>query len=136
MPKKVYFCGSIRGGRADREIYAGLIKYISRYATVLTEHIGDVSVGADHELTDKQIHDRDLKWLEESDLIIAEVTQASLGVGYEIGRAIEIGKPIVCLYRESDNRRLSAMISGCSEIKTFHYSTLNEAKEILKTILA
>lgn len=133
MPEKVYFCGSIRGGRSDREIYAQLIKHISQYATVLTEHIGDEAVAADHKLTDKQIHDRDMEWLEESDLIIAEVSQISLGVGYEIGRAIEIGKPVVCLYRRNADRQLSAMISGCAEIKTFHYSTLDEAKEILNT---
>ncbi|MCK5820500.1 MAG: nucleoside 2-deoxyribosyltransferase [Bacteroidales bacterium] len=135
MPEKVYFCGSIRGGRSDREIYVGLIQHISQYATVLTEHIGDLTVEADHELTDKQIHDRDMEWLVESDLIIAEVTQVSLGVGYEIGRALEKGKPIVCLYRDEGNKRLSAMISGCSAIKTFHYSNLSEAKEILDTIL-
>jgi len=135
MPEKIYFCGSIRGGRSDREIYAGLIQHISKYATVLTEHIGDPLVGADHELTDKQIHDRDLKWLQESDLVIAEVSQTSLGVGYEIGRAIEMKKPIVCLYRSIGDQRLSAMIAGSSAIRTFHYSTLDEAIEILNTIL-
>ena len=32
-------------------------------------------------------------------VIVAEVTQPSLGVGYEIGRAYAMNKPILCLYR-------------------------------------
>lgn len=135
MPKQVYFCGSIRGGRSDRDIYAQLIEHISKYAVVLTEHIGDPNVNADHELSDQKIHDRDIKWLQDSDLIIAEVTQTSLGVGYEIGRAIEMGKPIICLYRQIADARLSAMISGCAEIRTFKYTNLSEAEEFLDTIL-
>jgi len=135
MLKKVYFCGSIRGGRSDRLIYEELIRHISKYAEVLTEHIGDKLVAADHKMTDQQIHDRDMDWLKESDMIIAEVSQISLGVGYEIGRAIEIGIPVVCLYRKDSDWQLSAMISGCTEIKTFHYSNLDEAKEILNKIL-
>ena len=38
--KKIYFAGSIRGGRIDAELYARLIKYMQKTAVVLTEHIG------------------------------------------------------------------------------------------------
>lgn len=37
--KKIYFCGSIRGGRDDRHIYVDIIKHLKEYGTVLTEHI-------------------------------------------------------------------------------------------------
>lgn len=136
MPRKIYFCASIRGGRSDRKIYEALILHISKYGDVLTEHIGDPNVLADHSLSDAQIHDRDLEWLKQSDLIIAEVSQPSLGVGYEIGRALEIGKPVICLYRNDSDRELSAMISGCPDIRTFQYSTLDQAIEILDSLLS
>lgn len=32
-------------------------------------------------------------------VVVAEVTQTSLGVGYEIGRAVEMNKRILCLFR-------------------------------------
>ncbi len=32
-------------------------------------------------------------------VLVAEVTQVSMGVGYEIGRAVAMGKKILCLYR-------------------------------------
>ena len=37
--------------------------------------------------------------------IVAEVTQPSLGVGYEIGRAVAMGKRILCLYRPQQDKR-------------------------------
>ena len=36
--------------------------------------------------------------------IVAEVTQPSLGVGYEIGRAVDMKKPILCLYRPQEGK--------------------------------
>ena len=38
-------------------------------------------------------------------VIVAEVTQPSLGVGYEIGRAYAMNKPILCLYRPQPEKR-------------------------------
>jgi nucleoside 2-deoxyribosyltransferase len=48
--------------------------------------------------TEVFIYERDVAWLRESDFVIAEVTQPSLGVGYELGFAEAISKPILCLY--------------------------------------
>jgi len=136
MATKVYFCGSIKGGRQDRKIYEDLIHHIAKYAQVLTEHIADPTAVLDHHLSDKEIHDRDIAWLRESDLIIAEVTQPSLGVGYEIGRALEWGKPIITLYRNNGDRKLSAMIAGVDDIQVFRYNDLDEAKEYLDKVLS
>lgn len=62
--------------------------------------------------SDKHIHDRDMAWLLNSDAVVAEVTQPSLGVGYEIGRAIDNNKKILCLFRPDSGKYLSAMIRG------------------------
>ena len=35
-------------------------------------------------------------------VIVAEVTRASLGVGYEIGRAVAAGKKVLCIYRKDE----------------------------------
>ncbi len=136
MAIKVYFCGSIKGGRQDRKIYEELIHHIGKYAKVLTEHIADPNAALDHHLTDKAIHDRDIEWLRESDLIIAEVTQPSLGVGYEIGRALEWGKPIVALYRNNEEKKLSAMIAGVDDIQVYLYNDLSDAKSFLDAVLS
>ena len=133
---KIYFAGSIRGGRDDAEIYSQIIEFLQGYGEVLTEHVGkkDLNSMGESTLSDKQIHDRDIKWLLESDLIVAEVTNPSLGVGYEIGRAIEAEKKIICLYRESD-KKLSAMISGSKNIDTIKYYQLEDIKKSIEDIL-
>ena len=72
-----------------------------------------------------------MAWLRESDIVIAEVTTPSLGVGYEIGRAIELGKRVVCMYRENNGKSVSAMIKGSTEIELFNYKGCPDAIEII-----
>lgn len=129
---KIYFAASIRGGREDQNKYNELIRFLSSKVEVLTEHIGDSSLNqtGEQNLSDKEIYQRDLEWLESADAVIAEVTNPSLGVGYELGIAEKLGKPVLCLYDDSDhNRTLSAMISGNHKITTFHYTSLDQVKE-------
>lgn len=112
---RIYFAGSIRGGRDDWTIYKEIIASLSTYGTVLTEHIGDSELSVTGEdLPDSEIHDRDLAWLRSCDFLVAEVTRPSLGVGYEIGKATEWGMTVLCLYRPSITPSLSAMIAGCN----------------------
>ncbi|KXX67497.1 nucleoside 2-deoxyribosyltransferase [Flammeovirga sp. SJP92] len=127
---KIYFSGSIRGGREDAELYAQIIEELKQYGEVLTEHIGQMDL-QEEEITDEQIHNQDMAWLTASDIIIAEVTVPSLGVGYEIGRGLEMKKPIYCFHR---TEKTSAMISGCKEIKTFKYAQLEEIKILFSEI--
>ena len=130
---KIYFAASIRGGRQDVAIYEELINYLGNFGTVLTEHIGDKNleeIGEKH-MSDVEIHDRDMMWLNSADVIVAEVTTPSLGVGYEIARAFEAGKRIICLYRNQEGKRLSAMLTGNKELEIFYYDNLEKAKQIL-----
>jgi len=58
------------------------------------------------------------------------VTNPSLGVGYELGVAEKLGKPVLCLYKDSnDKTKLSAMVSGNQKFRTFLYHDLDQAKE-------
>jgi len=128
---KIYFAGSIRGGREDAALYLQIIDYLKTYGEVLTEHVGDPMLTelGDDGITDRYIHDRDLDWLQSADILVAEVTTVSLGVGYEIGRAVESGKKVLCLFRPDSSRNLSAMIAGCADLELVSYTSFREAKE-------
>ncbi len=129
--KKIYFAGSIRGGRDDHELYGQIIDMLKKYGTVLTEHVGDkklTPMGEDSAV--RFLYDRDMDWVRESDIIVAEVAQPSLGVGYEIGYAEAQGKKIVCLYCPQEGRRLSAMLLGNPKVEVFEYSDLSELTAI------
>lgn len=127
---KIYFAGSIRGGREDAALYFEIIEYLKSYGEVFTEHVGDTNLSelGDDGPNDKFIHDRDLNWLQASDFIVAEVTTVSMGVGYEIGRAVEAGKEILCLFRPDSGKNISAMIAGCDDLELVNYSSIEEAK--------
>lgn len=129
----IYFAGSIRGGRADVALYFEIIEQLGEYGQVLTEHIGNPELMGLGEIDeDKKIHDRDLAWLKQAEYLVAEVTTPSLGVGYEIGKATEWGKPTLCLYRPTEGRALSAMIAGCPEAVVREYRNKEELKAIFK----
>lgn len=130
---KIYFAGSIRGGRDDKKLYLEIINLLGKYGKVLTEHIGDKTLSAMGEdgPTDEYIYDRDMAWLNEADVVVAEVTTPSLGVGYEIGK-MEDKKPTLCLYREQDGKRISAMIGGNKNVKIEKYIVLKDLDSILE----
>ncbi|MED4051019.1 nucleoside 2-deoxyribosyltransferase [Priestia megaterium] len=133
---KIYFAGSIRGGRQDVERYQEIISFLKSYGEVLTEHVGDysLSVKGQNQLDDTFIHDRDLDWLNSSNLIVAETSVPSLGVGYEIANAVFANIPVFVLHRRNTNQ-LSAMIKGSKNIECHEYDSIEEAIVLLKNRL-
>ena len=135
--RAIYFAGSIRGGRDDFAIYAELIGKLKKFGRVFTEHVGSSDLSADGEAgSPRKIHDRDLDWLKSSDVVVAEVTTPSLGVGYEIGRATEYRKPVLCLFRNGTGRTLSSMISGSPDVVVREYTALEDTDAILDDFFA
>lgn len=134
---KIYFAGAIRGGRSDVQDYQKIISHLQKYGKVLTEHVGDSTIDqqGEGEESDRYIHDRDMKWLSQSDLIVAEVSTPSLGVGYEIGRAVEDNKLILCLYRTNSEYKLSAMLAGCDKMVCQRYNNITEAEKIVNKFI-
>lgn len=141
---KIYFAGSIRGGREDAALYARMIAYIKRNHSVLTEHIGNLALsakegsrpkslaeGAD---VDRAIYEEDSAWLREADMVIAECTTPSLGVGYEMAYAERFGKPVHIFYDRS-RTRLSAMLTGNEFFHIHPYSSEQEIYPELDKIL-
>jgi nucleoside 2-deoxyribosyltransferase len=131
---KIYYATSISGetNPEAEKTNIQLIKYLKKYGEVLTEHFADSSLIQAGELTldDKDIHDRDMVWIMAADVIVAEVSNPSFGVGYEIGRSVENNKKVLCL-RKKQNRRLSAMLRGCDKITVKDYDNIEDAMRIV-----
>ena len=69
VEKGIYFCGSIRAGRQDVDLYSTLIEKLNGFGKVLKPFVGDKTItisGSEHEGGDKGIHDRDVELLEQS----------------------------------------------------------------------
>jgi hypothetical protein len=129
----IYFSGSISGGRQDAETYREIIAHLKKYGRVLTDHIGspDLTAGGEEEVDDEQVYLRDMQWIDLADVFIAEVSNPSLGVGYELASAEQRRKPVLCLFREGATRRLSAMIAGNPALTVRRYRSTGEIIPIL-----
>lgn len=133
---KIYFACSIRGGRDDAETYAKLVNHIKLKAVVLSEIFTSGKLTASGSKgTSGDIYAKDIAWIKEADAIIAEVTNPSLGVGYEIAYAENLGKPILALFRDDGTRKLSAMIDGAPGVTNRSYTTLGEAYKAIDNFL-
>lgn len=136
MKKKIYFAGSIRGGRDDASLYERIIDYIKQTDIVLTEHIGNLNLSPLEQGDDKDtlIYIQDTSWIRECDILIAECTFPSLGVGYELSFAENLNKPCHILFNK-DKTKLSAMLNGNQNFNIYPYSSDEEIYQILDRIL-
>ena len=133
--KKIYFAGSIRGGRIDARLYSRVIEYIQKTDIVLTEHIGRPDLNLmEQGKRDVEIYDQDTAWLRESDLVIAECSCPSLGVVYELAYAEKIGKPCHIFYDRSKTQ-LSAMLTGNPYFHIHPYETEEQIYSAIDLIL-
>ena len=130
----IYFAGAIRAGRQKIDTYIKVVELLKQYGKVLTEHVADPNLTmAGESMSKEEIYKRDVKWLEECDIVFAEISVPSLGVGYELAYAESIGKPVICMYEEECN--VSGMIRGNTNFKMIKYKDINELLEQIKTIL-
>ena len=127
---KVYFAGAIRGGRKDAELYRKAIAAMKEKHQVLTEHVGDLSLSTVEDKGDQAIYEQDTAWLRECDIVVAECTQVSLGVGYELAYAEAHGKEVHIFYRPQETQ-LSTMLAGNER---FHIHRYADEAEILALV--
>ncbi len=133
---KVYFACSIRGGRENASIYQDLVDEIKKSDQVLSELFADKNLTASSVLgTSTELRRHCLSMIDEADVVIAEVTTPSLGVGFEIATTEQLGKPLLVLHRE-DSDNLSAMIDGSDVSKIVHYSDEIDAKIAIREFLS
>ena len=128
---KFYFAGAIRGGRDRVDIFITINELLANYGEILDKHVASPNVNKiEKNLSFEEIYNRDIKWINECDILVAEVSTPSLGVGYEIAYAENLGKRIICIYDETIN--ISAMIGGNKTIELLSYKNTDELITKLK----
>lgn len=134
---KIYFSGAISAGRADQPIYQHIVRRLQAQGhNVLSSHIADpLVIEREKDTPPRTVFDRDVAWIDECDLMIAEVSTPSTGVGYEYGRAVQHGKPVLCIYRSG--LRMSKMITGnpARNLSVATYSNEDELDTLVDSFL-
>lgn len=110
----VYFACAITGGRTYESVYQEITRYLLADGhEVPTAHLAESNVMTLEKVIEPRgVYNRDVAWIRACDALIAEVSVPSHGVGYEIGFALELGKPVLCLAQEGV--AVSKMITGNS----------------------
>lgn len=84
-------------------------------------------------LTPHEVFKRDINAIMESDVLIADVTEPSHGVGAEIMYAYLNKKPIIMTHREGTS--ISYMIRGMPSVRIIAYKNLEDLKSKLVSVL-
>ena len=132
---KIYFAGAIRGGREKVYDYQKMVKqFEERGGEVLTKHVANPKLSVKGEnMSFNEIYERDIKWLKECDIVFADITIPSLGVGYEISYAENLGKPIYAIYEKNAN--VSGFLRGDEKINFLAYESIDEVINEINKIM-
>ena len=133
----IFFTGSIRGGRDDQPTYEHIVRVLEKYGVVSSRQIADetLSTYGETNIPNKEILARELAALEKSDIVVAEVTTPSHGVGYMIARATALGKKVVALHRGDYALKLSGIIQGDPRVNLSVYESEAQIDSLLAAVL-
>jgi nucleoside 2-deoxyribosyltransferase len=133
----IYFACSITGGREFERVYQELTAaLLSDGHSIPTAHLAESNVSAIESLmAPRDVYERDVNWIRSAGMLIAEVSVPSHGVGYEIGFALQMDKPVLCLYQTG--RKVSKMITGNPHPKLFvkEYKNTPEAISLAREFI-
>jgi nucleoside 2-deoxyribosyltransferase len=136
MTRKVFFSCSMSGGygRLAQDELRKIPDIIEELGmVVISKHQTDENfVENESTLTEKGIHDRDYQWLQDADLVIAEITNPSLGVGAEIADAVNLDIPVLCVYKREYEHLTSSYIRGKAGVVCRAYSYYGELRDIIR----
>jgi nucleoside 2-deoxyribosyltransferase len=131
---RIYLACTVRGDRGGVEAGRAIARRLHELGhEVMTTHLlADDADRAESQLTEEAVFRRDLEWLSACDLLIAEASGSSYGVGFEvgyvIGRAPQTHQRVVLLYDRKRHHAISRLITGnCDDAcTTFGYGSIEE----------
>ncbi|MDI6869398.1 MAG: nucleoside 2-deoxyribosyltransferase [Coprothermobacterota bacterium] len=132
---KIYFAIPMISGKSPAVPYKEIRDFLVENGhQVLTEHLLEEGAWeSESQLPGEFIFQRDISWLKEADLMIAEVSVPSLGIGFEIAYALGLKKEMLCL--ALDGVRISAMIEGNKNLTLIRYRDSQEALRAVRAFL-
>jgi hypothetical protein len=131
---KVYLACTIRGDRSGVLAGRAIGDRLQQHGhNVLTTHLlTDDVERAEAVLPETQVFQRDLEWLSGCDVVVAEASGSSFGVGFEvgfvIGRARQTGQRVFLVYNSARRHAVSRLITGNCDAacQTFAYDTIDD----------
>jgi len=138
---KIYFGFTVAGNRSSLEQARKTVDLLVNMGhEVLTRHlVQDDAWEADQRITPLEVYERDMKWLEQCDLFMAEVSGSSFGVGFETGYLLGAAKKkVVLFFRRDAEKTISRIITGVAHpnCTVVPYWQVEEVETWIKTSLS
>ncbi len=116
-------------------VYIHIVELLKKQGhAVVSEHVASVGLEKiEARITDEEIFNNDIGFIDECECLVADVTIPSIGVGYEVSYAVSQGKNVICVYREDAN--VSAMVRGNKQVISASYQNMEELEKVLSWYL-
>ncbi len=129
---RIYLACTVRGDRSALPAIREIASRLERHGhQVLTGHLVLDDVEAvEAKLTEAEVYERDVEWLQACDAVVAEASGSTYGVGFEVGyvlaRAAQTGQRVFLLYDARRREAISRLIAGNTDPRcvTFAYADL------------
>jgi nucleoside 2-deoxyribosyltransferase len=133
---KIYFGFTVAGDRSTIGAARKVVQLLEGLGhEVLTRHlVDDDAWEADRRISAQDVYRRDMAWLEQCEIFIAEVSGSSFGLGFETGYLLgATNKRVILLYRRELEHKVSLLIRGNSHANCtlVPYATVEEAEEFI-----
>jgi nucleoside 2-deoxyribosyltransferase len=130
----IYLACTVRGDRGGVAAGRAISDRLHELGhQVLTTHLlADDVDDAESKLTEEDVYRRDLDWLSQCDVLVAEASGSTYGVGFEVGyvlgRSPVTGQQVVLLYDRTRRDAISRLIAGNCDgaCTTFGYTSIEE----------
>ena len=138
---RIYFGFTVAWDRSAVTTAARIVELLEELGhEVLTRHlIREDAWQADRSVSPQEVYRRDLNWLQQCDLFVAEVSGSSFGLGFETGYVLgATTKKVSLFYRRDVEKKISLLITGITHpnCKLVPYSDLEEVENWIRSNLA
>jgi 2'-deoxynucleoside 5'-phosphate N-hydrolase len=131
---KIYFGFTVAGDRSSVTTAARIVELLEELGhEVLTRHlIREDAWQADRSISPQEVYLRDMTWLKQCDLFVAELSGSSFGLGFETGYLLgATEKKVVLFYRRAVETKISLLITGithpnCSLVPYSHFDEVED----------
>ncbi|MFZ0582869.1 MAG: nucleoside 2-deoxyribosyltransferase [Candidatus Acidiferrales bacterium] len=134
---KIYFGFTVAGDRSSVLAATKIVELLVELGhEVLTRHlIRDDAWQADRSISPQEVYLRDMMWLKQCDLFVAEVSGSSFGLGFETGYLLgATEKKVVLFYRRAVETKISLLITGITHpnCRLVSYLHLDEVEDWIR----
>ena len=134
---KVYFGFTVAGDRSTIDTARKIVQLLEDMGhEVLTRHlVSDNAWEVDRLISPQDVFRRDMGWLDQCDLFIAEVSGSSFGLGFEAGYLLcGTRKRVLLFYLRDLVQKVSLLITGNTHpnCTLFPYATVEDVKAFLR----